>query len=236
MLRRITDPFWVFQESARFGSTFFPLIPFPRTIRKWASSFRLYQEISHTVNERIVEGRRENDYVQEMIDQEATTGQIALHVVGALFAAIIDSTGVAAYFLIFVGTDEMCMSKLRDEMEGLLRQEAEKIDRSYDEVRPSSLPLFFQRDFSLRSITARHHTTSRQRAPGVLGEEAPLHGRLPQGNVAQAYEHVPLQKLPAASVSGTTWFNLDVRWRAAATRRHPRLLAKLDPLQQRNLP
>lgn len=134
-MKRISDPFWQFQANTGYFATHFPFLPFPSTVRKWMGAIQLGQEMSSTIKARRVENRTEDDYVQTLMDQGCTAMEITNFVIGLLFAAIINSTGMMAYTLLFAGTRPDITARLRSEIDAVLRDEIKKEGEDYDKVR-----------------------------------------------------------------------------------------------------
>ncbi len=67
-VKAMEAPFWSFADNTGFMATHFPLLPIPSTVKKWIGAVKMSTAIRTTVEKRKAEGRRENDYIQEMID------------------------------------------------------------------------------------------------------------------------------------------------------------------------
>lgn len=130
--KALEAPFWSFADNTGYMATHFPLLPWPSTVKKWIGAIRMSTEIRSTVEKRIKEGRRENDFVQEMIDRGSSIKSIEDFVMGSLFAAIINSTGVTSYFLLFLCARPELRDRVRGEMEAMIRSHVEERGEDYD--------------------------------------------------------------------------------------------------------
>ncbi|KAJ9480080.1 hypothetical protein PHBOTO_003859 [Pseudozyma hubeiensis] len=133
-VKALETPFWEFADNTGFMATHFPLLPWPSTVKKWIGAIKMSAEIRKTLEQRKKEGRRENDHVQEMIDRGASTKSIEDFVMGGLFAAIINSTGIAAYGLIFLCSNPELRDQVRSEMDEIFRRSAEERGDDYDSL------------------------------------------------------------------------------------------------------
>ncbi|EPQ29861.1 uncharacterized protein PFL1_06856 [Pseudozyma flocculosa PF-1] len=144
-MQRIEKPFWSFADNAGYLQTLFPLLFTPSTVRKWKGTIAMATNVSQLVEARRKSGSREDDYPQVLIDRGVPTKQIVEFVMGSLFAAIINTTGVTSYTLIFMAAYPECQRQLRDELETVLRAEAEGRGDDYDalsvEERLARVPL-----------------------------------------------------------------------------------------------
>lgn len=154
-IKAMEKPFWTFADNTGYMATHFPLFPTPSTIMKWVGAIKMSTAIRTTVEKRKKEGRRENDYIQEMIDRDASTKSIEEFIMGSLFAAIINTTGVTSYLLVFLCSDHALRSRVRAEFDSVFRKAAEERGDDYDtltlqeklertplEVWEESLPLY----------------------------------------------------------------------------------------------
>ena len=133
-IKAIESPFWTFADNTGYMATHFPLLPIPSTIMKWVGAIKMSTAIRSTLEQRKKEGRRENDYIQEMIDREASTKSIEDFIMGGLFAAIINTTGVTSYFLVFLCARPDLRDRVRAELDGVFRKSAEERDDDYDSL------------------------------------------------------------------------------------------------------
>lgn len=133
-VKALERPFWEFADNTGFMATHFPLLPWPSTVRKWIGAIKMSAEIRKTLQQRKNEGRRENDYVQEMIDRGASARSIEDFVMGGLFAAIINSTGIAAYLLIFLCSRPDLRDRVRRELDDIFRKSAKDRGDDYDSL------------------------------------------------------------------------------------------------------
>lgn len=133
-VRAMEGPFWTFADNIGYMATHFPLLPWPSTVRKWIGAIKMSAAIRGTLEARQKEGRRENDYVQEMIDRGASTKSIEEFVMGGLFAAIINTTGVASWALVFLHSRPDLRDRVRAEFEAVFRKAAEERGDDYDSL------------------------------------------------------------------------------------------------------
>ncbi|TKY84660.1 hypothetical protein EX895_006562 [Sporisorium graminicola] len=133
-VKALEGPFWAFADNTGFMATHFPLVPWPSTVKKWIGAIKMSAAIRSTLEQRKKDGRRENDYVQEMIDRGASVRSIEDFVMGGLFAAIINSTGIASYLLIFLCSRPELRDRVRAEFDGILRAHAEERGDDYDSL------------------------------------------------------------------------------------------------------
>lgn len=131
-VKALEGPFWTFADNVGFMATHFPLVPVPSTIMKWVGAIKMSAAIRSTLETRKKEGRRENDYIQEMIDRGASTKSIEDFVMGGLFAAIINTTGITSYLLVFLCARPELRDRVRDELEAVFRKAAEARGDDYD--------------------------------------------------------------------------------------------------------
>ncbi len=131
-VKAMEAPFWSFADNTGFMATHFPLLPIPSTVKKWIGAVKMSTAIRTTVEKRKAEGRRENDYIQEMIDRDASIKSIEDFIMGGLFAAIINTTGVTSYLLAFLCTDAKLRDEVRAEFEATFRKAAEERGDDYD--------------------------------------------------------------------------------------------------------
>ncbi|PWY98353.1 cytochrome P450 [Testicularia cyperi] len=133
-VRKMEGPFWTFADNVGFMPTHFPLFPVPSTVKKWYGAVKMSAEIRGTLQKRRQENRREDDYIQEMIDRGASDRVIEDFIMGGLFAAIINTTGVASYFLLFLHSDPVARDRVRSEFESVFRRAAEERGDDYDSL------------------------------------------------------------------------------------------------------
>lgn len=143
--QRLETPFWTFADNTGYMATFFPLLPWPSTIKKWIGAIKMSTEIRRTLAQRQKEGRREDDFVQEMIDRGDSAKMIEGFVMGGLFAAIINSTGITSYLLVFLCGHPEWRDKVKTELEDMVRgcveEKGEKWDKLTLQERLECVPL-----------------------------------------------------------------------------------------------
>lgn len=133
-VKAMEGPFWMFADNTGYMATHFPLLPCPSTVKKWWGAIKMSTAIRSTLEARKKEGRRENDYIQEMIDRDASTKAIEDFIMGGLFAAIINTTGVASWLLVFLCAQPELRNRVRDEFESIFRKSAEERGDDYDSL------------------------------------------------------------------------------------------------------
>lgn len=133
-IKAIEAPFWTFADNTGYMATHFPLLPTPSTIMKWVGAVKMSATIRSTLEARKKEGRQENDYIQEMINRGASTKAIEDFIMGSLFAAIINTTGVTSYLLVFLCSNPELRDRVREEFEGVFRKSAEERGDDYDSL------------------------------------------------------------------------------------------------------
>ncbi|SPO32639.1 uncharacterized protein UTRI_04383 [Ustilago trichophora] len=133
-IKAMEAPFWMFADNVGFMATHFPLLPWPSTVKKWIGAIKMSAAIRSTLDARKREGRRENDYIQEMIDRDASTKSIEDFIMGGLFAAIINTTGVASWTLVFLCARHDLRDRVRGEFEAVFRKAAEERGDDYDSL------------------------------------------------------------------------------------------------------
>ncbi|KAN0059962.1 hypothetical protein ACQY0O_007935 [Thecaphora frezii] len=132
----VMRPFWSFVDNSGFMQTMFPLVLVPSTLAKWKGTINLAVGISKLVEARKKEGRVEDDYPQQLIDRGVSTNQVVEFIMGSLFAAVVNTTGVTSYLLLFTGAHAQAQDKVRREFQELLDAVAEQEDDKF-----KSLPL-----------------------------------------------------------------------------------------------
>lgn len=133
-VKAMEAPFWSFADNTGYMATHFPLLPIPSTIRKWVGAIKMSTVIRTTLETRKKEGRRENDYIQEMIDRGCSTKAIEDFIMGGLFAAIINTTGVASWLLVFLCAQPELRDRVRAEFDSVFRKAAEERGDDYDSL------------------------------------------------------------------------------------------------------
>nr|CDI54355.1 conserved hypothetical protein [Melanopsichium pennsylvanicum 4] len=133
-VQAMEGPFWQFADNTGYMPTHFPLFPWPSTVLKWIGAIKMSTAIRTTIESRKKAGRKENDYIQEMIDRDASTKSIEDFIMGGLFAAIINTTGVASWLLVFLHAQPQLRDKVRQEFESVFRKAAEERGDDYDNL------------------------------------------------------------------------------------------------------
>ncbi|PWN47822.1 cytochrome P450 [Violaceomyces palustris] len=130
----IEKHFWAFQDYSGFFQTHFPLLPLPGTIKRWYGIIRLTMLLKEGIESRRREGRREDDHIQTMIDAGHDTQRMINFIIGGLFAAIINTTGMLAWTLVLIAADPPILARVREELDDFLRKEAEARGDEFDEL------------------------------------------------------------------------------------------------------
>lgn len=99
-LNQMMKAFWKTQMNADFFTTLMPYIPTPKLITRIVGAIKLWNMVRVSVGQRIKEGRREDDFCQELIDKGHSNGTISRWVIGGLIA------GVSLISLLFERRDE----------------------------------------------------------------------------------------------------------------------------------
>lgn len=99
-LKSMMKAFWATQLNAGFFTTLLPWLPQPKLIKRLVGALKLWNMVRVSVGKRIEEGRREDDFAQELIDKGYGNGTISRWVIGGLIA------GVSATILIAKGRRE----------------------------------------------------------------------------------------------------------------------------------
>ncbi|CCF51507.1 hypothetical protein NDA11_005421 [Ustilago hordei] len=133
-VKAMEAPFWSFADNTGYMATHFPLLPVPSTVRKWIGAIKMSTAIRTTLETRKKEGRREKDYIQEMIDRGCSPKAIEDFIMGGLFAAIINTTGVASWLLVFLCAQPELRDRVRAEFDGVFRKAAEERGEDYDSL------------------------------------------------------------------------------------------------------
>lgn len=130
--KRLETPFWQFSDNTGYMATHFPLVPVPSTLSKWSGAVKMSVEVRKMLAQRKAQGRREDDYIQVLIDQGRPDSTIDQFVIGSIFAGIINTTGVASFFLLFLCSDAKLYARVRNEMVTELKRHAEERGDDWD--------------------------------------------------------------------------------------------------------
>jgi len=87
-LNSMMKAFWATQMNAGFFTTLLPWLPQPKLIKRLVGAVKLWNMVRVSVGKRIKEGRREDDFCQELIDQGHSNGTVSRWVIGGLIAGV----------------------------------------------------------------------------------------------------------------------------------------------------
>lgn len=133
-LARLQRAFWQTQRNSGFWTTLLPWIPTPRLLTRVWGAITLWRMVRRDVKARVVAGRREEDFAQNLIDEGMGRDKISRWVIGALLAGILNTIGTGAYTIAFLGASPELRAACRKEVERTLRASAEARGDDYDEL------------------------------------------------------------------------------------------------------
>lgn len=135
-LAKLFHAFWLTQRNSGFWTTILPWIPQPRLLKRLYGAFTLWSMVRKTLNERISNGHREDDYAQDLIDRKVSLNQISRFVIGGLIAGILNTIGTGAYSVAFVGADEKLQLECKEALVAGLKRSCEARGDEYDDLTP----------------------------------------------------------------------------------------------------
>ncbi|KAK0550537.1 hypothetical protein OC844_006711 [Tilletia horrida] len=103
MMERLADYYWAMENAASYWSTFFSKYPFQSSRIKEESGKKLFAELTKAAKRRVEEGSVEDDTVTMLMDKDLGADYAVRFVVTSLFAAIINSTAMSMWMLLFFG-------------------------------------------------------------------------------------------------------------------------------------
>lgn len=133
-LNKLIWAFWLTQRNAGFWTTLTPWLPQPQLLKRIVGAITLWTMVRATVDKRIKQGRREDDYAQTLIDQETAPGTVSRFVLGGLIAGILNTIGTGAYTLAWIGADPELQDKVRREIEQVCRKSAQNRGDNYEDL------------------------------------------------------------------------------------------------------
>ncbi|PWN27518.1 cytochrome P450 [Jaminaea rosea] len=134
-LAKLQTGFWQTQRNSGYWTTLLPWIPQPRLLTRLCGALTLWKMVRTDVRKRIKEGRKEEDFAQNLIDaRDMGVDKIARWVIGALLAGILNTIGTGAYTIAFLGASPELRAACREEVERTLRASAEARGDEYEEL------------------------------------------------------------------------------------------------------
>lgn len=133
-LQRLQKGFWQTQRNSGFWTTMFPWLPQPRLLTRIYGALTLWNMARMTVAKRVADGRREEDFAQNLIDDGMDNGKISRWVIGALLAGILNTIGTGAYTVAFLGADKELRAAVRDEVVTTLQESAAARGDDYESL------------------------------------------------------------------------------------------------------
>ena len=98
-LRKYMECYWDMEKNASFWNTQMKWLPFVSNEKRTQAGKMLFTAFVTAVEMRKQENRREDDYVQTMLDGGASSLDCARWTMNALFASIITTSGAFTYTL-----------------------------------------------------------------------------------------------------------------------------------------
>lgn len=135
-MQKLQTAFWHTQRNSGFWTTMYPWLLQPRLIMRLKGAFTLWYMARTSIKKRIQEGRREEDFAQNLIDDNMQVDKISRWVIGALLAGILNTIGTGAYTIAFLGASSSLRSRCREEVIECLRASAEARGDDYDSLTP----------------------------------------------------------------------------------------------------
>ncbi|PWN43923.1 cytochrome P450 [Ceraceosorus guamensis] len=132
--REMYDAYWSIERETNYWSTLWPNLPLRSNHKRKENSKKLFTMIHEAINKRIEDKRSEDDQVQRMIDDETSTIDIVRWCVGSLFAAVVNSSSMSAWLLIFVGAQPELRQRVKQEIVETLRKGAEERGDDYESL------------------------------------------------------------------------------------------------------
>ncbi len=112
--------YWDMETNSGYLNTFWSFIPTPGNYRRLQGGVKLYLTVSGLLDRRIKSGKRYDDYMQTMIDLNVPIADITRWVIGALFASIINTSGMTMHALCHAVVNPAVWKKMRSEVESTL--------------------------------------------------------------------------------------------------------------------
>ncbi|KDQ08916.1 hypothetical protein BOTBODRAFT_165277 [Botryobasidium botryosum FD-172 SS1] len=114
--------FQTVQQGSTPAALIFPWLPSPSRVQSRKATYEMYGLLATNVSKRMKEGRKEEDAVQHLIDQEDPLDRIMYFITGSLFAGIINSGINICWTLLHLKKNPEWLAKVKAEIEGLLSQ------------------------------------------------------------------------------------------------------------------
>lgn len=135
-LVKLMRAFWLTQRNSGFWTTILPWVPQPRLLKRLYGAVTLWTMVRATLNRRVQDGRREDDYAQDVIDQGKSGTQVSRFVIGGLIAGILNTIGTGAYSVAFVGADANLQAQCKEGLVAGLKRAAKARGLDWEELSP----------------------------------------------------------------------------------------------------
>ncbi|PHH71663.1 hypothetical protein CDD80_5078 [Ophiocordyceps camponoti-rufipedis] len=132
----------------------FPRLFTPSKLRKMMAGLKLHRVFSAVVERRRVEGRKQMDAMQLLMEATNSNAQISAFIISALFAGLINSTFNAAWILVYLSTNPDWYARIRSEVDASIARHGLP-----DETPPKTLTRLslsdWESDFPLVEVAMR---------------------------------------------------------------------------------
>jgi cytochrome P450 len=119
-MQPMLDAYWDQENNASFINVFYNWLPIKSNKKRKEGGVNLYMGLRAPIDNRIAESRTEQDYVQRMIDFNVPVDDIVRWLIGALFASIINTSGMTTWTLIYASADPKIWKKMQAEIDSTI--------------------------------------------------------------------------------------------------------------------
>ncbi|TLD05349.1 uncharacterized protein PgNI_09485 [Pyricularia grisea] len=121
--------------TASAWAVIFPSFPILTQIRNIKAGMKLYKIISSIREERLRTGKREEDAMQMLMDDDTDNGKILKFILGSLFAAVLNTVLVTAYIFVYLATNPEWYKRVQQEVDDMVKKHRLPGQTSFEAIR-----------------------------------------------------------------------------------------------------